>query len=85
MLLNISNDTIVFLLNSYQVTLNLNTLFIPPSLTSTFNPSTKALEKKASRVLSRSKTTLKDYFFNIYSVGVATFKLLAKRTRYKEI
>ena len=26
---------------------------------------------------------LKDYFFNIYSVKVATFRLLAKRTRYK--
>ena len=45
MLLNISNDTIVFLLNSYQVTLNLYTPFIPPSLTSTSNSSTKTLEK----------------------------------------
>ena len=83
--MNISNDTIVFLLNSYQVTLNLNTLSIPSSLTFTFNPSTKVLERKAFRILSYSKITLKDYFFNIYSVKVTTFKLLVKRTRYKEI
>ena len=84
MLLNISNDTIVFLLNPYQVTLNLNTLSIPPSLTFTFNPFIKFLKRKVLRILPRSKTILKDYFFNIYSVEVATFKLLAKRTRYKE-
>ena len=28
---------------------------------------------------------LKDYFFNIYSVEVATFRLLAKYTYYKGI
>ena len=84
MLLNISNDTIVFSLNPHQVTLNSNTSFIPPSLTSTPNPSTKALERRASRVFSYSKATPKDYFFSIYSVKVATFKLLAKYTRYKE-
>ena len=63
MLLNISNNTIVFLLNPYQVILNLNTLSIPPSLTSTFNPSIKVLKRKASRVLSRSKVILKFFFF----------------------
>ena len=85
MLLNISNDTIVFLLNSYQVTSNLNTPSIPSSLTSISNSSTKVLKRKTLRILSYSKTTLKDYFFSIYSVRVATFRLLVKRTRYKKI
>ena len=74
----------MFLLNPYQVISNLNTPFIPPSLTSIFNPSIKVLKKKALRILSYSKTTSKDYSFSIYSVKVAIFKLLVKRTRYKE-
>ena len=74
----------MFLLNPHQVTLNSNTPFIPPSLTSTLNPSIKTLERKTSRILSRSKIISKDYSFSIYSVEVATFRLLAKYTRYKE-
>ena len=41
----------------------------------------KALEKKVLRVLPRLKVTFKNYFFNIYSVRVAAFKLIAKRIR----
>ena len=85
MLLDISNDSIVFPSNPHQVTSNSNTPFIPQSLTPIPNSPTKALERKVPRVLSRPKVTPENYSFNIYSVRVTTFKLIVKRTRQEGI